>query len=101
MVKQAVALIAARLDQALVEARLVESRNRAQALIRSGKVTVDGQVTTRCGKRVTMGVPLTVDDSVMPFVSRGGVKLAAALEGFGLQIDGARCLDVGAGTGGF
>lgn len=101
MAKQGSAAIAARLDQALVEAQLVASRNRAQALVRGGRVRVDGVVTTRCGKRVPMGATLTVDDSVMPYVSRSGVKLDAALVRFGIVVDGTRCLDAGAGTGGF
>lgn len=89
-----------RLDQLLVARGLAESRNRAQALLMAGVVRVNGSVQTRAG--------LTVDDdadvavaAALPYVSRGGYKLAHALESFGLDPTGLTVLDVGASTGGF
>lgn len=89
-----------RLDHLLVERGLVDTRARAQALIRTRQVTVDGQVFDKPG----MSVPLTAQVEVrqpLPYVGRGGVKLAAALDAFGLDPAGRVCLDVGASTGGF
>jgi 23S rRNA (cytidine1920-2'-O)/16S rRNA (cytidine1409-2'-O)-methyltransferase len=89
-----------RLDRLLVERGLVESREKAQALIMAGAVTVAGQ------KAVKPGQPVAADATVEllarpPFVSRGGFKLAAALREFSIDVAGAVCLDVGASTGGF
>ncbi len=89
-----------RLDRLLVERGLAESREKAQALIMAGEVLVNGQKAGKPGNAVT-------EDSAVevlarpPFVSRGGVKLAAALAQFGVPVAGKVCLDVGASTGGF
>lgn len=89
-----------RLDVLLVERGLAESRARAQALIRAGAVTVGGQVLDKPGMSVAADAAVAVRASP-PFVSRGGVKLAAALDAFGIRPHGRVCLDVGASTGGF
>jgi 23S rRNA (cytidine1920-2'-O)/16S rRNA (cytidine1409-2'-O)-methyltransferase len=89
-----------RLDQALVAAGLAESRARAQALIAAGAVRVDGRVAAKPGARVAAGAALAVTE-VMPWVSRGALKLLHGLEVFGLDPAGAVALDLGASTGGF
>jgi len=93
-----------RLDQVLVDRGLAESRNRAQALVLAGRVRVgEGDRARRdlkSGALVDPAVALTVD-APEPYVSRGGHKLAAALDAFGIHPVGRICLDVGASTGGF
>jgi 23S rRNA (cytidine1920-2'-O)/16S rRNA (cytidine1409-2'-O)-methyltransferase len=89
-----------RLDELLVERGIVESRSQAQRLIMAGKVLVAGQVVDKAGKKVPSDVPLEMK-SLMPYVSRGGLKLQAALEAFGVDPKGWVCADVGASTGGF
>jgi 23S rRNA (cytidine1920-2'-O)/16S rRNA (cytidine1409-2'-O)-methyltransferase len=90
-----------RLDLALVERGLAPSRERAQALILAGRVEVDGRRADKAGQAVAEEAAITVGQPPHPFVSRGGVKLAAALDHFGLDPAGFLCLDVGASTGGF
>ena len=93
-----------RLDQLLVERGLVESRSRAQALILGGKVRVGegdaARFDRKSGDLVPPDTALAVTERA-PYVSRGGLKLAAALDAFGIDPNGATCLDVGASTGGF
>jgi 23S rRNA (cytidine1920-2'-O)/16S rRNA (cytidine1409-2'-O)-methyltransferase len=89
-----------RLDVLLTERGLVESRAKAQAMIMAGQVRVDGQVTLKPASGVSPGSVLTVDPGPR-FVSRGGEKLEAALEAFGIDLTGLTCADVGASTGGF
>lgn len=89
-----------RLDVLLTEKGLVESRNRAQALIMTGKVRVEGQVITKPGVQVPGEAAITVEQE-LPYVSRGGLKLAAALNEFAVDPNHAICADVGASTGGF
>lgn len=93
-----------RLDQLVVDRGLAESRTRAQALILAGKVRVgDGDAARadrKPGDLVDAATELRVD-APEPYVSRGGHKLAAALDAFGLDPSGRVCLDVGASTGGF
>jgi 23S rRNA (cytidine1920-2'-O)/16S rRNA (cytidine1409-2'-O)-methyltransferase len=89
-----------RLDLLLVELGLADSRTQAQRLIMAGQVTVAGQVVDKAGTRVAIGAPVTVKDR-LPFASRGGLKLEAALEAFGLDVRGWIVADVGASTGGF
>ncbi len=89
-----------RLDQLLVERGLAESRARAQALILAGNVRVKGQVARKAGTAVDNASDITVD-APLPYVSRGGYKLAHALDTFALDPAGAVALDVGASTGGF
>jgi 23S rRNA (cytidine1920-2'-O)/16S rRNA (cytidine1409-2'-O)-methyltransferase len=89
-----------RLDVLLAERGLVESRSRAQALVLAGRVRVDDQVVTKAGSNIGPEARLEVDLGP-PFVSRGGAKLAAALDAFSVDPTGLACLDVGASTGGF
>jgi 23S rRNA (cytidine1920-2'-O)/16S rRNA (cytidine1409-2'-O)-methyltransferase len=89
-----------RLDQALVDRGLVASRQRAQAMVRAGLVRVGGAATDRPDQLVGEGEPIQIEDA-SSYVSRGGDKLAAALDAFGLDPRGRTCLDVGASTGGF
>ncbi|MEW6143332.1 MAG: TlyA family RNA methyltransferase [Chloroflexota bacterium] len=89
-----------RLDNLLVARGLVETRSRAQAIVMAGEVLVNGGVATRPAR-------LVPEDSIielvgrMPYVSRGGLKLAHALDEFGIDVTGLVVLDVGASTGGF
>ena len=85
-----------RLDVLLVERGLAESRSHAQALVLAGRVTGH----SKAGEQVEESAELEVAAGAR-FVSRGGEKLAAALEAFGLDVAGEDCLDVGASTGGF
>ena len=89
-----------RLDVLLVERKLAPSREVARRLIMAGEVRVDGQVRDKPGTRVPRSVTLTVQQGPR-FVSRGGEKLAAALEAFPVPVAGRVCADVGASTGGF
>lgn len=89
-----------RLDLLLVERGLVESRERARRLILAGQVRVDGAVVDKAGAPVRADAPLEVRES-LPYVSRGGLKLAAALDDFGMDVRGLAAVDVGASTGGF
>jgi 23S rRNA (cytidine1920-2'-O)/16S rRNA (cytidine1409-2'-O)-methyltransferase len=89
-----------RLDVLLSQRGLAESRERARALILAGRVRVAGQVMSKAGHRVPVDAELTVEEP-LPYVSRGGVKLAAALEAFALDVRGKVAADVGASTGGF
>jgi 23S rRNA (cytidine1920-2'-O)/16S rRNA (cytidine1409-2'-O)-methyltransferase len=89
-----------RLDRLLVERGLAETRAKAQALILAGQVRVDGRPAGKAGQEVPLSSLLRVLER-LPYVSRGGLKLAAALDHFGLEVAGRVCLDVGASTGGF
>ena len=89
-----------RADVALVKAGLFDSRARAREAIEAGLVTADGVVVPKPAAPVGETAVLRAE-AVHPWVSRGGVKLAAALDGFGLSPAGLFCLDVGASTGGF
>jgi len=77
------------------------SRAAAKGLILAGKVSVDGSVCMKPGMKCDANSGILVDDSGERYVSRGGVKLARALEVFGICLAGRNCLDVGASTGGF
>lgn len=90
-----------RLDIALVERGLAASRERARALIMAGRVTVDSKIVSKAGATVAEGANLEIAMPDHPYVSRGGVKLAHALDDFGVDPSGKRALDVGASTGGF
>lgn len=89
-----------RLDVLLVERGNFESRARARAAIEAGLVSIDGESATKPAAMVDMGASISAA-APHPYVSRGGVKLAAALNAFGLDPAGRDCLDVGASTGGF
>ena len=90
-----------RVDQALVDRGLVESRGKAQALILAGKVYSGDRRIDKAGLAVTADLPLTVKGQEHPWVSRGGMKLDHGLRHFGFSAAGRVCLDVGASTGGF
>lgn len=90
-----------RLDQVLVDRGLVDSRARAQALVMAGKVYSETRRLDKPGQRVAPDLPLTVKGQDHPWVSRGGLKLVAGLDAFGIDPAGAVCVDVGASTGGF
>jgi 23S rRNA (cytidine1920-2'-O)/16S rRNA (cytidine1409-2'-O)-methyltransferase len=89
-----------RLDRLLVDTGQAESREKAQALIMAGEVLVNGVKAVKAGQPVTADAVIQIL-SRPPFVSRGGIKLARALEHFGIIVEGAVCLDIGASTGGF
>ncbi len=90
-----------RLDQLLVEKGLFESRERARRAVMAGSVTVDGVPSDKPGTSVPDTAQREVVGPKEPFVSRGGRKLAHALDHFGIDPSGWTCLDVGASTGGF
>jgi 23S rRNA (cytidine1920-2'-O)/16S rRNA (cytidine1409-2'-O)-methyltransferase len=90
-----------RLDVLLVERGLAPSRERAQALILSGVVTVDGQPAGKAGTAIADDAEIALRQADHPYVGRGGLKLAHALDAFGIPIDGRHALDIGASTGGF
>jgi len=90
-----------RIDQRLVEEGLAPSRARAADLVRRGCVTVAGLPASKPGALVADEAPLAVSAEENEYVSRGGLKLQAALEAFGLSPEGLVALDVGASTGGF
>jgi 23S rRNA (cytidine1920-2'-O)/16S rRNA (cytidine1409-2'-O)-methyltransferase len=91
----------ARLDDVLVSEGLAESRTRAQALIRTGRVLVDDVPVEKPGTRVRPGASVRVRGADRTYVSRGGEKLAGALADLGVDPTGLVCLDLGASTGGF
>ncbi len=90
-----------RLDLVCLELGLFSSRERARALILAGQVLVDGQPVIKAGAQVPHGAEVTLRQPEHPYVSRGGLKLAAALDVFDLEVSGRFCLDVGASTSGF
>lgn len=89
-----------RLDILLVERNLVESRSLAQRMVMAGQVRVDGQVAIKPGMKVATDAAIEIDEGPR-YVSRGGEKLAAALDEFPIDVEGLTCADVGASTGGF
>ena len=90
-----------RLDTLLVERGLCGSRERARALILAGRVRVNGQTAHKAGVGVGPGDEVALDEPDHPYVSRGGLKLAHALDAFGIPVAGRAALDIGASTGGF
>jgi 23S rRNA (cytidine1920-2'-O)/16S rRNA (cytidine1409-2'-O)-methyltransferase len=89
-----------RLDAAVAEAGLAKSRAEAQALIMAGKVRVAGETVRRPDRDVRSGEAVELAPAA-PYVSRGGEKLAPALDTFGVRVEGRVCADIGASTGGF
>ena len=85
----------------LVGRGLAETRQKAQALILAGQVLVDEQKIEKSGARVSTEANLRITGESLRYVSRGGLKLEAALDHFGIDVARKRCLDVGASTGGF
>jgi 23S rRNA (cytidine1920-2'-O)/16S rRNA (cytidine1409-2'-O)-methyltransferase len=90
-----------RLDRLLVERGLAPSRERAQRLVMAGEVLVDEHVVSKPGTEVRDDAPIRVRTAASAYVSRGGEKLAGALDAFGVDVAGRVVLDVGASTGGF
>ncbi|WP_429885830.1 TlyA family RNA methyltransferase [Geoalkalibacter halelectricus] len=90
-----------RLDKLLLDRGLAVSRQRAQALILAGQVLVDGKPLDKAGTLVRADAELSLRGEQMPYVSRGGLKLAGGLDAFTLDVRGRIALDVGASTGGF
>ena len=90
-----------RLDVRLVSEGLAASRERARALILAGRVKVGGAVVSKAGASVAAGAPIEVVQPDFPWVGRGGVKLAHALDTFRIDVAGREALDIGASTGGF
>lgn len=90
-----------RLDLLLIERSLAPSRERARALILAGRVLVNEQKIDKAGASVAEDAAIRLLGEDMPFVSRGGLKLAAALDHWKVAVAGRACLDVGASTGGF
>ena len=90
-----------RLDTVLVELGFAETRSKANALIMSGEVFVNGQKETKAGYSVKETDKIEFKGKKMPFVSRGGYKLEKAMKMFPIKLDGYICMDIGASTGGF
>jgi 23S rRNA (cytidine1920-2'-O)/16S rRNA (cytidine1409-2'-O)-methyltransferase len=90
-----------RLDSLLVERGLAASRDRARALILAGQVLVDGRPASKAGDNVPSDAPVSLITPDHPYVSRGGLKLAHALDTFHLDVIARTALDIGASTGGF
>jgi len=90
-----------RLDQLLVERGLVESRNKAQALVMAGNVYSDTKRLDKAGQQVAEDIPIEIKGQEHPWVSRGGLKLVKGLKAFDVDPTDKVCLDVGASTGGF
>ncbi len=90
-----------RIDKLLVETGLVESRQKAQALILAGQILANNQLVDKVGHKVDTHAQLRIKGERPPYVSRAGIKLAAALNNFSLIVENKLCLDIGASTGGF
>lgn len=90
-----------RLDVELMRRRLVDSRKRAVEVIEAGQVLVDGALANKASRLVAPSQDVRLQGPPPPFVSRGGEKLAAALDRFQIDPSGLRCLDAGSSTGGF
>jgi len=94
-------VVKTRLDQLLVDRGLVLSRERARALILAGDVMVGGHPVTKAGTAIDTEAEIVLRTPDHPWVSRGGLKLAHALDTFGINPQGVLALDIGASTGGF
>jgi 23S rRNA (cytidine1920-2'-O)/16S rRNA (cytidine1409-2'-O)-methyltransferase len=90
-----------RLDVVVVDRGLAGSRERARALILAGQVRVDGHTVTKAGASVPADANVTLTGADHPYVGRGGLKLAHALDTFAIPVSGRLALDIGASTGGF
>ncbi|MBF8251139.1 MAG: putative rRNA methyltransferase, YqxC-related, partial [Deltaproteobacteria bacterium] len=90
-----------RLDKLLVDKGLVQSRERARALVMAGKVVVKGKKVEKAGEMVLVDADIVLIGEDIPYVSRGGLKLEKALDEFNIDVTGKVAMDVGASTGGF
>jgi len=90
-----------RLDVILTQRGLFDSREKARASIMAGVVMVDGQRVDKPGTKIDTEAEISVQQAACPYVSRGGLKLEKAIESFGLSLEGAKAVDIGASTGGF
>ena len=99
--KGSVANLKERLDVLLVQRGYFPSREKAKAAIMSGIVTVDGQISDKAGNMIDTGAVIALKENSCPYVSRGGLKLAKAMELWHIRLGGAVCMDIGASTGGF
>jgi 23S rRNA (cytidine1920-2'-O)/16S rRNA (cytidine1409-2'-O)-methyltransferase len=90
-----------RLDLLIVERGMAESREKAQAMILAGEVRVNGERGDKAGTQTSQDARIEVTGASSKYASRGGLKLAGALEDFAIDVSGNVCLDVGASTGGF
>ena len=90
-----------RIDKLLVSLKLAPSRERAQAYLMAGRVLVNDEPVTKAGALVAIDSAIRLKGDDLPFVSRGGLKLHAALDQFHINPKGQLCLDIGASTGGF
>ena len=90
-----------RLDKLMVERSLSPSREKAQALIMAGQVVVGDHVAEKAGQQVKADVEIRIKGEILPYVSRGGLKLEKGLDSFDIVIEGRTAIDVGASTGGF
>jgi 23S rRNA (cytidine1920-2'-O)/16S rRNA (cytidine1409-2'-O)-methyltransferase len=90
-----------RLDQLVLDKGLAPSRERAKAVVLAGLVSVNGEVVTKAGTMVDAAAEVALQAPDHPYVGRGGLKLAHALDTFGIAVAGREALDVGASTGGF
>ena len=90
-----------RLDKLVLERGLAPSREKAKALIMAGQVVVDDHLADKAGLMVSLEAEIRLKGEPLPYVSRGGLKLAEGLDLFGIKVDGLSAIDVGASTGGF
>jgi len=90
-----------RLDELLVARGLFASRSRARDAILRGTVSVDGRAETKPGRTATADALIGIDDPAIAYVSRAALKLVRGLDAFGIDVTGAKALDIGASTGGF
>ena len=90
-----------RLDTLLVKKGWYQSRERAKAAIMAGIVFVNGQKSDKAGNMVDTEAEIFIKENICPYVSRGGLKLEKSMGAFGLKLEGAVCMDIGASTGGF
>ncbi len=90
-----------RIDVLLVERGLIETREKAKRAIMAGLVYSNENRLDKPGEKISSDLPLTIKGNVMPYVSRGGLKLEKALNEFDVQVEGKVLLDIGASTGGF
>src|SRR5881296_3713067 len=90
-----------RIDRLLVERGLVETREKAQALIMAGNVLIDEEPAAKAGMAIEEDANIRLKQAPYPYVSRGGIKLEGAVRAFRVGVEGKICLDIGSSTGGF